>query len=463
MEGIEQSIKENFCHHSAVDPPEKKEEFKQTREEVARFSAHTLGISGMHPNPRPAEWPGPYGQDVMRPATNCLRNRFLDLDSKEGCQCQYEKLINRCMLHHCREGYCLNCARRDKVTREMICRFHFPIDLHGFKMIFDEAGAHIAGLQKIPTESDVGAEFCRNELKFLRNHPVVVHHVPELLLIWGANIEGRPVQSYKQVLRYLLKYMFKDEPNSSPFQATAKAVIEASVEEEPVRRSFQKILMKTVGEHDLSKQECHHILNGLDFVDFSADFVSVNVSGTARVRTPLLDGDDQKATEDNLATIYGNRETDPNYLAALEKYRSEEYDPRHPHDPDRVSLYEFAMWYNKKWQRQQTSKVPHVTPNFNVIPKRSTNHKSRYAMFVLTTFLLHLPGMSIDELKIESDDHLEHFEKKMKEFITFDSCPKLVAEEFLESQEGEEEKREGQFCHMHKRPLHTPCRYRTQN
>ena len=80
---------------------------------------------------------------------------------------------------------------------------------------------------------------------------MVVHHVLELLLIWGANIEGRPVQSYKQVLRYLLKYMFKDEPNSSPFQATAKAVIEASVEEEPVRRSFQKILMKTVGEQGL--------------------------------------------------------------------------------------------------------------------------------------------------------------------------------------------------------------------
>ena len=135
----------------------------------------------------------------------------------------------------------------------------------------------------------------------------------------------------------------------------------------------------------------------------------------------------------------------------MEKYRSEEYDPRHPHDPDRVSLYEFAMWYNKKWQRQQTSKVPHVTPNFNVIPKRSTNHKSRYAMFVLTTFLLHLPGMSIQELRIESDDHLEHFEKRMKEFITFDCCPKLVREEFLESQEGEEEKREGQLCHMHKR------------
>ena len=51
--------------------------------------------------------------------------------------------------------------------------------------------------------------------KFLRNHPTIVYHMPELVLIWGANIEGRPLQSYKQVLRHLLKYMFKDEPNSA--------------------------------------------------------------------------------------------------------------------------------------------------------------------------------------------------------------------------------------------------------
>ena len=149
-----------------------------------------------------------------------------------------------------------------RLPEKWFCRFNFPIDPHGFKFIFDHAGSEIIGVDKVQTETNAGAEFHRNELKFLRNHPTVVHHVPELLLLWGANIEGRPVQSYKQVLRYLLKYMFKDEPNSSPFQAITKAVIEATADEEPVRRLFQRLLMKTVGEHDLSKQECHHILAG---------------------------------------------------------------------------------------------------------------------------------------------------------------------------------------------------------
>ena len=98
---------------------------------------------------------------------------------------------------------------------------------------------------------------------------MIVHHIPELLLDWGANIEGRPVQSFDQVIRYLLKYMMKDEPNSVPFSSITKAVVKAAKDEDPVRRAFQKILMKTVGEDDLSKQECHHILNGLEFVEFS--------------------------------------------------------------------------------------------------------------------------------------------------------------------------------------------------
>ena len=83
--------------------------------------------------------------------------------------------------------------------------------------------------------------------------------------------------------------MMKDEPNSAPFSAICKAVVEGVRDEEPTRKAFQKILMKTVGEHDLSKQECHHILNGLDFVEFSRKFVAVNVLGTQKVKSSYSD------------------------------------------------------------------------------------------------------------------------------------------------------------------------------
>ncbi len=90
------------------------------------------------------------------------------------------------MLYHCRVGYCLNPKRLDN-QGQMTCRFNFPNDLHGFKLTFDDAGLPITSVEKQPTKSDCVAEFVSRILKFLRFHPTVVHHIPELLLIWGAN------------------------------------------------------------------------------------------------------------------------------------------------------------------------------------------------------------------------------------------------------------------------------------
>ena len=409
-------------------PEERKEEVLQSQDKIAQFTAETLGISAIHPNPVPQEWPAPYGQNVQTPPSNCLRQRYLDMSTQEQYKIQYEKLINRCMLHKCRVGYCQSLTRRDNQGR-MTCRFDFPKDLHGFKITFDGAGSHITSVEKKPTKSDCGAEFVNGSLKFLRNHPTIVHHMPELLLIWGANIEGRPVQSYKQVLRYLLKYMFKDEPNSAPFMAVSKAVIEASTDAEPVRRAFQKILMKTVGEHDLSKQECHHILNGIEFVETSMSFVNVSVSGTAKVRTPELEGDNQPAREDNWASLYWKRDTDPNFIAALEQFAQN----RIQWNPQEVSLYNFVAKHNKKWLPQAEHKVPHITPNFNVIPKKSADKESRYGMFLRTALLTHCPGTQFQNVIDSSTSVLE---QQMTDFIQTNCCPALVKEEYEESQIG---------------------------
>ncbi|MBM3938769.1 MAG: hypothetical protein FJ333_08995, partial [Sphingomonadales bacterium] len=410
--------------------PQQREEVELACEKVARFTAHTLGVTAVHPNKNPVEWPAPFGQNVHRPMANCLHVHFLDLLSQDEQKGQYEKLINRCMLHQCREGYCLSKNRRDRTTGRMICRFKFPMDLHGFKPNFDHPGTHISHMEQVPTKTQVGAEFNRSELKFLRNHPTLVHHVPELLLMWGANLEGRPVKSYKQVLRYLLKYMFKDEPNSAPFQSITRSVISNMANEEPVRRLFQKILMKTVGEHDLSKQECHHILNGFEFVEFSQKFVSVNVAGTARVRAPGDAADDEVATEDNWAKLYWKRETDQNFIAAVALHA----EGRITWNPRATSLYTFVSQCNKKWQMQGEHKVPHITPNFNVIPKRSPDGKSRYAMFLRTTLLTHKAGMTIEEV---CDAPVHQLEDMMHALVETEGCPHLVREEFYESLEGE--------------------------
>ena len=418
--------------HAYLVPPKTDGALRQTiveaQTKIIDFSTQVLGISAIHPNPEPSQWPGPYGQNVHTPPSNCLRARFNCLNNTMEKREQYENLINRCMLHQCKEGYCLNRSKRDP-EGNMICRFKFPMEPHAFQLNFEPNlhGQQLASANKIPVGSGKGADFEKGNLIFWRNHPALVHHVPELLLIWGANIEGRPVQSYHQTLRYLLKYMMKDEPNSASFGAVLKGVVEASKDEEPVRKAFQKMLMKTVGEHDLSKQECHHILNGLDFVEFSCDFVPVNIMGTKRVRTPKSADDNMEATDTNLANIYWTRETDTNYLKAVALHQSGII----KWNPAVVSLYQFAWRFTKVWTWNKSERVPHITPNFNYIPRKWATDPTRYILFLESILLLHKPGITLEQVKTLTPTLLD---EAVQVFLKDESCPKLVLEEYQESQ-----------------------------
>jgi len=398
---------------SALSP-----EVLEAREKVTRFSSHTVGISAVHPNPNPVNWPGPHGQNVYTPSVNCLRVPFLKVVSENEIVAQYERLINRCMLHVCRRKYCYS-------DSNPACRFKFPMELHGFDEASSPEGHPWSAIVKVDTPSDVGSDFVSNKLVHLRNHPTLVHHVPEFLLIWGANVEGRPVQSYQQLLRYLLKYMMKSEPNSAPFKAICRGVIAASEDDEPVRKSFQKVLMKTVGEHDLSKQECHHILNGLEFVYFSREFVCVNVLGTKQVRNDLQ-GDQDPVTKDNLASVYWNRVNDPNYLGAMNCFEAGSI----MWNPAAVSLYEFASKYTKKWKVSGKVCVPHITPNFNVIPPRDDKIDGRYVKFLRALLLSHKAGTRLTSILALSLDDLEI---EVREFVESEGCPLLIREEFVAS------------------------------
>ena len=327
----------------------------RVQDKIINYSSQLLGVSAVHPNPNPAEWPAPYGSNVHTPGTNILRQRFLELKLGVEFKHRYELLINRTMLHHCRVGYCLNPKRRG-TDGQMICRFGFPMDPVGFQEHFSANGATLERLHRTH-QAQHGAEFHASNLKFLRNHRTLVHHIPELLTIWGANVEGWPVQSYAQVIRYLLKYMMKGEPNSPSFFTISKAVVESVRDEEPVRKVFQKIIMKTVGEHDLTKQECHHILNGLEFMELSRKFVSFNIMGTQRVRTPSSNIDEGHATEDSWATLYWNKDSDIHYQEVLQKYQ----DGVIPDNPADINLDNSASQYTKKWTLSGEIKVYYHT------------------------------------------------------------------------------------------------------
>ena len=119
-------------------------------------------------------------------------------------------LLNRTMLHQCREGYCLNAKQKPKKQQtdpRVKCRFGFEKDYHGFVPIWDVNGSSLVSCDRNEEECSEGVEIGggdKPDLLLMRNHPRMVSHIPELLSIWQANIEGRPVRSYEQVIRYLL-------------------------------------------------------------------------------------------------------------------------------------------------------------------------------------------------------------------------------------------------------------------
>ena len=415
------------------------EEIEKAREEVTAFT-QMMGVTAWHPQRNVAHWPPPEGLARERPRENVLRQRFTDVSTDEEYWERYEKLLNRTMLHTCRVGYCLkppnNNMRRQEDQRAK-CRFGFEKAYHGFQPIWDVNGSSLLGHKWMEgydhAEIGLTSDGKMTDLYLMRNHPRMVSHIPELLSIWQANIEGRPVRSYEQVIRYLLKYMMKEEPNSKPFDAMMRASVEEVDEADPVRKVFTRTLIKSMGNHDLSKQEVMHILNGIPFVTFPRSFVYANVMGTRCIeedlQAPGEDPNRQVRVKKNIADQYWGRDSDPRYLKACKDYEAggSSGEEKHPRD---VSLYEYASKYRADWIKSNEVKVPHFTPNFSRIPRRLGN-KNRYMMFLKSMLLIHVPGAKFEDIELLS---LEDLEEECRLFSQTQVCPKLVREEFNESQ-----------------------------
>ncbi|KAL8566446.1 hypothetical protein ACOMHN_015082 [Nucella lapillus] len=299
--------------------------------------------------------------------------------------------------------------------------------LIGFEAVVSDDGKTLLRPRRLPDVAADGAIYVDGKLCYLRNYPTIVHHIPELLTIWSANIEGRTIETYEQVLRYLLKYMYKAEPDSHTFQAISKAVVSNAGDDMPVRKVFHQILMKTLKQHDLSKQECARILNGRPFVQSSKEYVNVNVMGTITVTIHTgTEAVDANMLQDNVASVYWNRDTDSNYEVVVESFREGQVSE----DPATVSLFKFASKYTTRWKLRAEERVPHVTPNFRQIPnKHVSKMHDRYVLYLKTLLLVYKAGTKLsDYTKLEKD----YLELEVKAFVQTSECPRLILEEFQE-------------------------------
>ena len=52
----------------------------------------------------------------------------------------------------------------------VVCRFRFPMDVHGFAETFDATGQKLASVTELPDNWAQGASFEKGKLIFWRNH-----------------------------------------------------------------------------------------------------------------------------------------------------------------------------------------------------------------------------------------------------------------------------------------------------
>ena len=141
-----------------------------------------------------------------------------------------------------------------------------------------------------------------------------------MLLIWGANTDQKIITDYPQLLNYLLKYIIKNETQSDFFTNIAKTVIGKLDDDGPVRKSVQKILMGSVGQRDMSKNECMLIMHGLPHVKYSKTPRFVNLLTSTTIKKKIALDEENILCNDNWADMYWNRDCSPGFKELCKIY-----------------------------------------------------------------------------------------------------------------------------------------------
>ena len=226
----------------------------------------------------------------------------------------------------------------------------------------------------------------------------------------------------------------KSEKPSQDYKEMIRLVVNEADDDSNPKKLFSRILNKTIGERDITRQECFHILNGLPLVEFTENthFITVNILRNRRLN--LQGRETLKSGVDDHSDYYWRRENDPNYLRLLDFYQNNPDQHQNLIDPQKISLYQFAKHYTKTWRRHNSNKIPHIIPNFFRIPHK--NNVERYKLFLQTRLLEHKPGTTHDEIFSKNLDDLE---ANYREFLNSPQCPNILKEDFAESQKTTEQ------------------------
>ena len=431
-------------------------EIHSARGKLSDFVSNHIGLVSMHPNCNPSEWP-----EITKNVTDneCLRVNFQDFYDSEDITKIYESRVNLVQRHKCTPNYCLLNKNKDKVTKhknkkkvtkhknndkvtnEPKCRFKFPKEFHGFDTETDEDNKIISQTRKriqennenkdiktkLKEDEDVapnGSSIVDGKICPIRNHPTLVQHIKEMLIIWGANTEAQIVTSHRILLMYIVKYVMKPEKPSDAFNRIAKELLLKEGENVPVRKVFSKLLMNSL-DRDISRAESFLIAQGGEFVQYSRQPAWVNLHGSKRLKANISSEDDLAMEATDWLQLYAEREENENFITLCNNYPDTFTWDYHPMN---ISLREFVTSFTKKWEIKNTPTVPVFIPAPKFPVKKKSNSYENWCKFIL---LSEKPGCYITNVGKE----FQSFEEELRQFVVnSEFCRDLIKEDFEESQ-----------------------------
>jgi len=177
-------------------------------------------------------------RSIILPPANPCRRRFTDLNQAEK-ESDLDRLLSAVQRHSRCGPYCL---RRKRNSRQMSCRFGFPIELEESSALRLDSGSW----------------------KFIpkRNDSLLQRYNRFVTQIWRGNTDFSAITSHDAVINYISKYASKGEHSSEAMSEVLRRLITRNDDETPASTLIRQLLISSVAERNFSAQEVMHLLMG---------------------------------------------------------------------------------------------------------------------------------------------------------------------------------------------------------
>jgi hypothetical protein len=187
----------------------------------------------------------------------------------------YADLVNTVQRHsRCSTKYCLRPSKQE--PKELQCRFKYPIDC-----------CNKTTLEFEPIHTKDKSVQYKAKVITKRNDSRLNNHQPIQLKGWRANCDIRVVIDHHACVEYLSKYVAKGEPKSPMLKETFNAVMKNVGSNVHPSKVMKKLMMKSLGERDISAQETMHLLLSLKLYATTFKVLPINLNGSRKIDTSL--------------------------------------------------------------------------------------------------------------------------------------------------------------------------------